>query len=551
MLRLRSFVLVFLLLFAQREFAQSQSGKVLGIIPRPQKVEWRNGSYSFPDKIMISLPDTTEQVRFIGQYLAGHLRLLKGKKVSVVFRRHRADVLFKLLTQYDSLIGDEGYYLSVNRHIVVKANTASGLFYGMESLLELLPPQIYGHQQISDNLSIPRLLITDYPRFKYRGMHLDVSRHFFTPDSIKQYIDLLAMHKMNVFHWHLTDDQGWRIEIKKYPRLTQVGAWRKETIVGKHFHPYVGDGKRYGGYYTQEQIKDIVHYANLRHVTIIPEIEMPGHSIAALASYPYLGCTGGPYEVGTRWGVYHDVYCAGNDSVFTFLENVLTEVMELFPSKYIHIGGDEVPKDRWHNCPKCQARIRNLGLKDENELQSYFIRRIEKFLNAHGRYIIGWDEILEGGLAPNATVMSWRGEKGGIEAAKKHHYVIMTPSGYCYFDHYQYDPKTEPLAIGGYTPLSKVYSYDPVPKQLTPDEAKYILGAQGNVWTEYIPTFRRVEYMALPRMCALSEVVWTEPDRKDWQNFLRRLQQQFKRFDLMGVNYCDHYKYKTAFLYNY
>ena len=513
----------------------------INIIPEPQHIVVNNGFYTLSGHISIILPDTSEQIRFIGQFLGQKLELFPHIHVKLKYKGN-GDVNFKILPHYDSIIGNEGYYLTVDKKITVSANTPAGLFYGMQTLLQLLPSEIYGHNQIKQALRLPHLKITDYPRFPYRGMHLDVSRHFFTPDSIKHYLDLLAIHKMNTFHWHLTDDQGWRIEIKKYPRLTQIGAWRKETIIGKHFHPYKGDGKPYGGYYTQEQIKEIVHYAKLRHITIIPEIEMPGHSMAALASYPYLGCTGGPYEVATRWGVFHDVYCAGNDSVFTFLQDVLTEVMSLFPSKYIHIGGDEVPKDRWHNCSKCQARIRQLGLSDEKQLQSYFIRRIEKFLNAHGRYIIGWDEILEGGLAPNATVMSWRGERGGIEAARMHHYVIMTPGGYCYFNHYQADPKTEPLAIGGFTPLSKVYFYDPVPDALTEKEAKYVLGAQGNMWTEYIKTFWQVEYMALPRMTALAEVLWTKAELKNWQDFRRRLKQQMKRFDQMGVNYCDHYQ---------
>ncbi len=539
----RFFALTVLLLSVLGIYSQEESAKIyqVSIIPQPQQISFYKGYYTLPGSVIIALPDTSDESMFTGGFLREKLELFYGIRAKIRYKAS-GDIVFILLPNYDTLIGKEGYYLSIDTNIIIRANTNAGLFYGMETLLQLLPPEVFGQNTVKQDPALPKLRIVDYPRFTYRGMHLDVSRHFFPVDSIKQYIDLLAMHKMNTFHWHLTDDQGWRIEIKKYPQLTKIGAWRKETIVDKHFKPYIGDGQPYGGYYTQDEIKDIVHYASLRHITIIPEIEMPGHSMAALASYPYLGCTGGPYEVATRWGVFHDVYCAGNDSVFTFLEDVLAEVMDLFPSRYIHIGGDEVPKDRWHNCPKCQARIQEEGLKDERELQSYFIRRIEKFLNAHGRNIIGWDEILEGGLAPNATVMSWRGEKGGIQAARMHHYVVMTPVSYCYFDYYQANPQTEPLAIGGYTPLSKVYSYDPVPEDISPQEAKYILGAQGNVWTEYMPSFRHVQYMALPRMSALSEVLWTLPGKKDWQDFTRRIEIEFKRLDQLGVNYCDHYE---------
>jgi len=348
----------------------------------------------------------------------------------------------------------------------------------------------------------------------------------------------MAMYKYNTFHWHLTEDQGWRIEIKKYPKLTETGAWRKETLIGHAGEkPEHYDGKRYGGFYTQEDIKEVVAHAKKLYITVIPEIEMPGHSLAALASYPDLGCTGGPYEVATKWGVFKDIYCAGNDKTFDFLENVLREVMDLFPSRYIHIGGDETPKDRWKKCPKDQARIKAEGLKNEQELQSYFISRIEKFLNAHGRNIIGWDEILEGGLAPNATVMSWRGIKGGIAAAKMNHDVIMTPVQYCYFDYYQGDPKDEPLAIGGYLPLKKVYSYEPVPEELTPEQKKHVLGAQGNVWTEYIATTDYVEYMVYPRACALSEVDWTPANEKDYGDFMQRLELNLKHLDMLGVHY--------------
>ncbi|QEH44003.1 family 20 glycosylhydrolase [Chitinophaga sp. XS-30] len=428
----------------------------------------------------------------------------------------------------------EGYALKVEHdRISILGDGNAGTFYGMQTLLQLLPVQKANAYWIAG------VNISDHPRFPYRGLHLDVGRHFFPVEFIKKYIDLLAMHKMNTFHWHLTEDQGWRIEIKKYPKLQEIASRRKETMAG-HYDDQQFDGKPYGGFYTQEQIKDVVAYAAERHVTVIPEIELPGHSLAALAAYPHLGCTGGPYEVGTKWGVYDDVYCAGNDSVFTFLQDVLDEVMMLFPGKYIHIGGDESPKTRWEKCPKCQQRIRENGLKDEHALQSYFIQRIEKYLNGKGRQIIGWDEILEGGLAPNATVMSWRGTEGGIAAAKQHHDVIMTPGSHVYLDHYQSQGKNEPVAIGGYTPVSKVYSYEPVPEELNPEESKFIYGAQGNVWTEYMKNAEHVEYMVYPRAIALAEVLWTQAEKKNYDNFLERLKSHLPRLELKNVNYAKH-----------
>jgi hexosaminidase len=378
-------------------------------------------------------------------------------------------------------------------------------------------------------------------------MHLDVSRHFFPKEFIKRYIDFLALYKMNMFHWHLTDDQGWRIEIKKYPKLTEIGSWRNGTLIGHYSQfPHRYDSTRYGGYYTQDDIKEIVEYAEKRYITIVPEIEMPGHSLAALASYPEYSCTGGPFEVANEWGVFEDVYCP-REETFKFLEDVLTEVMELFPGKYIHVGGDEVPKDSWKQCKDCQELMKKEGLKDENELESYFIRRIEKFINSKGRTMIGWDEILEGGLAPNAVVMSWRGTKGGIEAARQNHDVVMTPGGYCYFDHYQGNPKFEPIAIGGYTPVEKVYSFEPTPDSLTQEEQKHILGAQGNVWTEYIPAAGQVEYMVFPRVCALSEVLWSPKEQRNYDNFKKRLIQHFALLDKLGINYSRAiYEMKTS-----
>jgi hexosaminidase len=367
-------------------------------------------------------------------------------------------------------------------------------------------------------------------------MHLDVSRHFFPVEFVKKFIDGLASYKMNRSHWHLTEDQGWRIEIKKYPRLTEIGAWRKETMVEKNFDPYVGDGIPYGGFYTQDEVREIVAYAAERHVTVVPEIEMPGHSTAALAAYPELACTEGPFEVSTIWGVKDDIYCP-SEKTFAFLEDVLTETMELFPSEYIHIGGDEVPKRRWEESELAQEVMRREGLADEHELQSYFIRRIEAFLLSHGRRLIGWDEILEGGLAPEATVMSWRGMEGGIEAARQGHDVIMTPTDHAYFDYYQGPAEEEPLAIGGYLPLEKVYELEPVPEELTEEEGKHILGAQGNVWTEYIKTADHAEYMTFPRLLAMAEVGWTPAERKDWDDFNRRVGSHVERLDARGFNF--------------
>jgi hexosaminidase len=370
-------------------------------------------------------------------------------------------------------------------------------------------------------IKLDNLMMDDIPKFQWRGMHLDVSRHFFSKEFIKKYIDYLAMYKMNTFHWHLTDDQGWRIEIKKYPKLTEVGAWRNGSMTG-HYTDQTFDDIRYGGFYTQEEIKEIVAYAKERYITVVPEIEMPGHALAALASYPEFSCTGGPFEVGKSWGVFDDVFCP-KDETFTFLENILAEVIALFPSEYIHIGGDECPKVRWKSCPKCQKRIKDEKLKDEHELQSYFIQRIEKFVNSKGRKIIGWDEILEGGLAPNAAVMSWRGTEGGIAAAKEKHFVVMSPGSHCYFDHYQGEPKNEPIAFGGYTNVEKVYSFNPIPKELSEEESKYILGAQANVWTEYINTPEHVEYMVFPRIAALSEVLWGTSNPNEYKVFETRL----------------------------
>jgi len=482
----------------------------------PQFKKAKNEHFLFKKNIRIDVQDSSLQN--IADMAPG---LLKATKVN-----DSSSSL--LILKIEALnMPNEAYQLRVySDSIVIAADSEAGVFYGLQSLAQMLPVDW------KEAVQIPVCQIDDNPRFPYRGMHLDVCRHFFSVDFVKKYIDLMARYKLNTFHWHLTEDQGWRIEIKKYPKLTEIGAWRTQLDTA------TGDSIRYGGFYTQEQIKDVVKYAADRFITIIPEIEMPGHARAALAAYPQFSCSGKRLPVATRWGVFDHVYCAGNDSTFLFLEDILDEVISLFPGKYIHVGGDECPKAAWEKCAKCQARIKKEGLKNEHELQSYFIQRIEKYLNSKGRKLIGWDEILEGGLAPEATVMSWRGISGGIAAAKQQHDVIMTPGTHCYFDHYQANPKYEPHAIGGYTSLQKVYSYEPIPKELSPEEAKYILGAQANMWTEYIPTEHHLEYMLLPRMLALAEVNWTLPKRKNWDDFNRRLQPQLLRFDREGTNYC-------------
>lgn len=435
----------------------------------------------------------------------------------------------------------EGYRLEVTgRGVVIAGSTPQGVFYGIQTLRKSLPILTTAAE-----VTLPATVITDAPRFGYRGMHLDCARHFFTVDFIKEYIDLLALHNMNRFHWHLTDDQGWRVEIKKYPRLTQVGAWRTGTTVGRNSD--IDDGQRYGGYYTQEQIREVVQYAADRYITIIPEIDMPGHMLAALAAYPELGCTGGPYEVGHFWGVYRDILCGGNPRVYQFAKDILDEVCSLFPSEYIHIGGDEAPKMRWAACAKCQQAIRDLGIKaegkqtKEDRLQGYFAMDIQKYLAAKGRKIIGWDELLECNVDKSATIMSWQGAEPGAQAAALGHEVIMTPNSYAYFDYYQTDKKNnEPLCIGGTLPIAKTYSFEPVPATATPEVAARILGVQANLWTEYLSSPQLVEYQVLPRMGALSEVQWMAPEAKDYNDFVNRVEGLRTYYELRGYTYAKH-----------
>ncbi len=508
------------------------------LIPAPAHLEPGGGAFTITPSttIRISDPDDAE-LRALGAYAVGLLQESIGVELQRASEAARSGAEAAIaLTLSPEIEAAEGYRLRATpRSVQITASAHAGLFYGLQTLAQLLQRQ-GGGSSTESVWEVPAVTIEDEPRFSYRGMHLDVGRHFFPVSFIKRYIDLMAMYKMNTFHWHLTEDQGWRIEIEKYPRLTEAGACRDETILEKNFDPYIGDGVRYCGFYTQDEVREVVAYAASRYVDVIPEIELPGHSTAALAAYPELACTDGPFEVSTRWGVHEDIYCP-KEETFAFLEDVLIEVMELFPSRYIHIGGDEAPKRRWEESEVAQAVIRREGLADEHELQSYFVKRIESFLLARDRRLIGWDETLEGGLAPQATVMSWRGMAGGIEAARQGHDVVMTPTSHVYFDYYQGDREYEPLAIGGFTPLEKVYEFEPVPDELTAQEAEHVLGAQGNVWTEYIKTPDHVEYMALPRMLALAEVVWSPKDIRDWDRFAAALPAQLKRLDAMEVNY--------------
>lgn len=510
------------------------------IIPRPQQVKVSNDApFTLSAKTVISLGTNSQDMKRNANMLASYIEQATGIRPAVGKSKNGTAIV---LTIDKTIANAEGYKLDADaKQIRIAGASAAGVFYGIQTLRKSLP-LVNGK---ASKVSIPAVHIADAPRFAYRGTHLDVSRHFVTADSVRQFIDMLALHNINRFHWHLTDDQGWRIEIKKYPLLTQIGSKRAQTVIGHNSGKY--DGKPYSGFYTQKQIRDIVKYAADRYITIVPEIDLPGHMQAALAAYPDMGCTGGPYEVWQKWGVSDNVLCAGNDKTLTFIDNVLKEITQLFPSKYIHVGGDECPKTQWQKCPKCQARIKSLNLeaKDghsaEERLQSYIITHASNYLKSLGRNTIGWDEILEGGLAEGATVMSWRGESGGIAAAKQHHDVVMTPNSYLYFDYYQsLDKANEPLAIGGYLPLETVYSYEPMPKELTADEARHIIGVQANIWTEYMPTFKQMQYMALPRLAALSEVQWSQPALKDYNSFTNRLTEFTHLYDRLGYNYAKH-----------
>ena len=533
--------LLFLILIVLSVSCKEESVNHYDIIPAPSSLEMGSGSFVIKENTMLVVNTRNEKTEGVITYITGFLRNAGYKGLDVVERQGVRRGSINLILDEEGSFEPEGYALSIKRNIItIRASDGAGLFYGFQTMRQLLPPSVELNDEGAEvpALHIPVCEIKDQPAFIYRGMHLDVGRHMFPVEYIERYIDMMALHKMNMFHWHLTEDQGWRIEIDKYPLLTEVGSKRKETIVGHAGRPpFEYDGKPYEGFYTKEQVRDIVAYAAERFITVIPEIEMPGHSLAAITAYPHISCTGGPFEVATKWGVFEDVYCAGKEETFAFLEDVIDEVTELFPGPYFHIGGDECPKSRWKVCPDCQKRMVEEGLADEHELQSYFVKRIESYLATKGKRMIGWDEILEGGLAPQATVMSWRGTQGGIAAAREGHDVIMTPNPYMYLDHYQTEPEGEPLAIGGYSPLEWVYGYDPVPAELSGDEVNFILGLQGNLWSEYLYTPEQMEYMAYPRMFAIAETGWTAPLKKDFEDFLVRFTAQRARYDVIGINY--------------
>lgn len=510
------------------------------IIPKPLDVNCKgDASFLLKDGVAVIYPENNRKMQDNAEFLVDYVEKQTGVKLTFHAGMPVDGAICLTLDLSDD--NAEAYKLIVNdKRVCISGASEAGVFYGIQTLRKSLPVA----QDINVNLSAVE--IYDKPRFAYRGAMLDVARHFYTVDEVKTFIDMLALHNINRFHWHLTDDQGWRIEIKKYPKLMSVASERKETVVGR-WYSGIYDGKPYGGYYTQDELRDVIDYAAKRHITIIPEVDLPGHMQAALTAYPELGCTGGPYEVRTIWGVSQDVLCVGNDFTLQFVKDVLSEVADIFPSEYIHIGGDECPKVRWEKCPKCQERIKSLGLKSdakhtkEQRLQSYMIQEAAKYLKEKGKRIIGWTEILEGGLVPDATLMSWIGESGGIEAAHQHHDVIMTPNTYLYFDYYQSKKvEDEPLAIGGYLPIEKTYNYEPMPKELTKEEQQYIKGVQANLWTEYIPVFSQVQYMVLPRLGAAAEVQWTDPSKKDYKDFLRRVPHLVAVYDCYGWNYATH-----------
>ena len=505
----------------------------LSLLPQPLRIDRKQGAFVVQKDTKILVDKDSSDAANVGKQLAERLKRGAGLDLQVSPCDATAAVPNAILLttkNANAALGAEGYQLDVAAEgVVITAAGGPGWFYGMQTLLQLLPPEVFSPKESAKGvgLQIPAVTIVDRPRFHWRGLLLDVARHFFNKEEIKNFIDLMAQHKLNTLQLHLTDDQGWRIEIKRYPKLTEIGAWRSDIGFGlnpKDGTAYGPDG-RYGGFYTQDDIRELVSYAKARYITLVPEIEMPGHSGAARSAYAECRCQGGPHA-----------FCAGNDATFTFLENVLREVMDLFPGKYIHIGGDEVDKASWKNCPLCQARIKQEHLEDEKDLQSYFIKRIERFINSQGRTLIGWDEILEGGLAPNATVMSWRGMDGGIAAANAGHDVVMTPTSHCYFDYLQ-AKEGEPRGIGGFLPLEQVYSFEPVPQAIPADKAKHILGTGGNLWSEFFPNYAHVQYMAYPRACALAEVAWTSPERKKWEDFEKRLDRHLQRLKVQGVHY--------------
>ena len=526
-------LLTIVLALSCRENGQPQP---FSVIPMPNDVTLSEGSFNVAGALVTVDENLDEASSKAVEAFSETLATVTGKPMT---GKRGGVIRFGL----NPNMGTEEYFLQVKPDGVnVEASAFGGFFYAIQTLKQMLPAEVYGNQKANAAWLLPCVTILDAPRFDYRGIHLDACRHFWSVEETKRYLDVMTAYKQNRFHWHLTEDQGWRVEIKKYPLLTEIGAWRNGTMIGKDFSS--NDGIRYGGFYTQEQMREIVAYAAERGITVIPEIDLPGHMVAALSAYPELGCSGGPYEVWTRWGVDSRILCAGNENVFTFLEDVLSEIMDIFPSEYIHIGGDECFNDEacpWDSCPKCIARMRSLGIKQgpdaKHYLQNYVTARVQDFLNSKGRKIIGWDEVLQGNLTKGATVMSWRGVQGGIEAASKGFDAIMTPNSFCYFDHYQgMERDKEPLAIGGYLPLEKVYSYEPF-KGIPASDQKHILGVQANLWTEYIAAEKHLEYMLMPRLCALSEVQWCQVPNKDYTRFDKSLDHTFKILDAMDFFY--------------
>ncbi|MBQ6287522.1 MAG: beta-N-acetylhexosaminidase [Bacteroidales bacterium] len=548
---MRKFIFAFTLacLLMPAALEARKAATVINVIPYPQSVEIGKGTFKGSGATFNCDPAIDARSISVIRDFADKITFITGRTNSFATPPGLAKIAQEgkmkgFIFLKDGNMGPEEYSIAISKkNCIVSASAYNGFLYAIQTLKQLTDVKIFSEEiDPAQKFLFPCVTIKDKPRFAYRGMHLDCARHFFSVEEVKKYLDIMATYKLNRFHWHLTEDQGWRIEIAKYPKLTQIGAFRNGTMVGKDFNS--NDGIRYGGYYTKEQMKDIVKYAEDLGITIIPEIDLPGHMLGALAAYPELGCTGGPYEVWTKWGISEDVLCPGKEGMFTFLEDVFTELMEIFPSEYIHIGGDECPKVEWQKCPDCQARIKALGIKGDDKhtaeeyLQSYVTARIQSFLNKHGRKIIGWDEILEGDLAEGATVMSWRGVKGGIQASAQGFDVIMTPNTYCYFDYYQSpEIEKEPLAIGGNLPIEKVYGYEPF-EGLDASQQKHILGVQANLWTEYIATPEYLEYMLLPRMSALSEIQWCKPEDKNFDRFSKALHEEsFKIYDTMGYNY--------------
>ena len=542
---MKKIFLILTVAFAASCAADRHESNVLDVIPYPNDVQVGEGVFDAKGAPVTYDAALDEATVNIIRSFAQKLSAASGAENLLAEGTADQGIVFA----YDESVPFEAYVLDVKPEcVLVKASGLRGFNYAVQTMKQLLPVQIFGGEPAPrESWTMQSVYINDVPRFSYRGLHLDEGRHFFGVEEVKRYLDIMEVHKLNKFHWHLTEDQGWRIEIKKYPLLTEIGAVRKGTCVRKNFHTHDGVPYGEGMWYTQDQIREVVAYAASKGIDVIPEIDLPGHMLGALAAYPELGCTGGPYDVWTRWGVSEDVLCAGNEKVYEFLEDVFDEVCELFPYEYIHVGGDECPKVRWESCPKCQAKIRSLGLKDkdgqkaEHYLQSYVISRMEKYLNSKGRKIIGWDEILEGGIAPNATIMSWRGEAGGLEATRQGHDAIMTPNTYFYLDYYQAtDVENEPFGIGGYLPVERCYSYEPYPAGMTQEQMAHILGVQANLWTEYIAQADHLYYMLLPRLAALAEVQWCAADRKDWDRFHAAADKFCRMYGQMGYNHATH-----------